>query len=304
VAPRIAFHIGYHKTATTWFQREALPRHPGIHPLVSAVGNDPFLTEIVLRSDRAFDAAHARAVLDRRISELGVPADGTLVVSEERLSGHAATGGFDTFRIADRLAAVVPDALVFFVVREQVAMIESEYLQLVQEGSLASLRWLLDFTPRAATVPGFDLDHYEYDRLADHYGERFGRDRVRLFEFRAVTGDPRRYLDDVATFLGVEPWPALPPEVLGRRVNPGLPKRLVGVRRFMNHFERRPLNPHPVVSMHPFWRGPLWALASRLPARRRPLLDDATRATLRARYAPSNARLAERYGITFSPDSS
>lgn len=296
---QVAFHIGYHKTATTWFQREALPRHPGIRSLAQSVGNDPFLTELVLRSDRAFSASRAQDLLAERVERLGVPPGGTLVISEERLSGHAATGGFDTFRIAERIAAVVPDAKVFFVVREQVSMIESEYLQLVQEGTTARLDWLLAFQPRAATLPGFDLDHYEYDRLADRYVDLLGRDRVRLFEFRRVIGDTRRFLDDVSDFLGVDPWPPLPPEVLSRRVNPTLPRRLLGLRRFMNHFERRPLNPHPLVSLPPFWRGPLWWLASRLPKSKRPLLDEATRTELRARYAASNDRLATRYGITF-----
>jgi hypothetical protein len=296
---QVAFHIGYHKTATTWFQREALPRHPGIRHLAQSVGNDPFLTELVLRSDRAFSASRARDLLAWKVRELDVPPGGTLVISEERLSGHAATGGFDTFRIAERIAAVVPDAKVFFVVREQVSMIESEYLQLVQEGTTARLGWLLAFQPRAATLPGFDLDHYEYDRLADHYVDLLGRDHVRLFEFSRVIGDPRRFLDDVAGFLRVNPWPQLPPEVLSRRVNPTLPRRLLGLRRFMNHFERRPLNPHPLVSLPPFWRGPLWWMASRLPKAKKPLLDEHTRAELLARYAASNQRLATRHGITF-----
>lgn len=296
----VAFHIGYHKTATTWFQREALHRHPDVRRfLTGATWEDPFLREVILASRRDYDAHRVREVFDRRMEGLAIPDGGVAIVSEERLSGHVATGGFDTFQIAERLAEVAPDARVFFVVREQVDMIESEYLQLVQEGSSARLDWLLRFTPTAATVPGFDLGHYEYDRLADHYAQLFGPKRVRVFEFRSVVGDPRRFLDDVAGYLGIDPWPTLPTDVLSRRVNPRLPRRLLGLRRFLNHFERRPLNPHPVVALPPVWRGPLWWLASRLPAPRRPLLDAETRAGLRARYAASNARLAERYGVVF-----
>jgi hypothetical protein len=300
----VAFHIGYRKTASTWFQWVALPRHPAIRiHLPNVPGDDPFLRHIVLTPEPAFDAERARHDIDRCLDDLAVPDGGVVVVSSERFSGHPATGGYDTFQIAGRLAEVAPDAKVFYVVREQVAMIESEYLQLVQEGSVASLQWVLGFRPRAASMPGFDLRRYEYDRLADRYVELFGADRVRLFEFGALTRDPRRFLDEVSEFLEIEPWPHLSAEELGRRVNPGLPKRLIGVRRFFNHFERRPLNPHPLVALPPVWRGPLWWLASRLPPRKHPVIDPETQAMLRDRYRDSNARLAQHHGVKLpTPD--
>lgn len=300
MAPRVAFHVGYHKTATTWFQRVALPRHPAVHVfLADGSASDPFLREIIFSPDRSFRAARAREHFDRRVDELGVPDDAVVVVSEERLSGHAATGGFDTFRIAERLAEVVPDAKVFFGVREQISMIESEYLQLLQEGSLAPLDWLINFSPRPASLPGFDLGHYEYDTLADHYAELFGKSNVRLFEFSAMTGHPQRFLDELSGFLEIEPWPALSDEELRRRINPAVPRRLLGLRRFLNHFERRPLNPHPVLGFRPVWRGPLWWLAARRPSPKQGLVDEQTRTRLRQLYRDSNARLAARYGVEF-----
>jgi hypothetical protein len=295
--PRPVVHIGFHKTATTWFQRVALPHHPEVAAFVDGpVRDDPVLRSWILASDRDFDAEATRAALRARLDALTDAA--VACISEERLSGHAITGGYDTFRIADRIKATVPDARVWFVVREQVDMIESEYLQLVQEGTPAKLRELLAFRPRLATVPGFDLGHWEYDRLADHYVELFGAGNVAIFEFRAVIRDPQRFLDDLAGFMGVSPWPRLSDSELRRRVNPTLPRRFLGVRRALNHLERRPLNPYPLLALPPVWRGPLWWLASRWP-RRRPIIDATTAAGLRARYEASNARLAERHGVRF-----
>lgn len=297
MGPRIAFHIGYHKTASTWFQREILPRHPAIAAFVGGPPSaDPFLLDVIGSPDRAFDPQRARERFDARVEQLDVPDDGIVLVSAERLSGHAATGGYDAFRIAARLSAVVPDASVFFVVREQVGMIESEYRQLVLEGSPATLDALVRRPPRWNTV-GFDLGHYEYDLLADEYARRFGAARVRCFGLGAISAEPRRFLDDLAQFLGVAPWPRLGDEVLRRRVNRGLPARLVGVRRFLNHFQRSALNPYPLVAVRPFWSSPLAAIASRLPPRRRPLLDAETVRWLRERYQASNERLALRYGV-------
>lgn len=297
---RIAFHIGYHKTASTWFQREAAPRHPGVRMLFTGEPwRDPLLRELVLTPRRSFDAAATRRLFDERMDEIRAPDTGIVIGSEERLSGHAASGGFDTFEIAERIAAVIPEAMIFAVVREQVDMIESEYLQLLQEGSSAGLDAYLEFQPTLSNAPGFDLGQYEYDRLADHYVRLFGPTRHRLFEFRAFCADPRGFLDELAGYLEIEPWPQLSGDILHRKVNPTLPRRLLGVRRFLNHFERRPLNPYPVVSIRPFWRGPLWWAASRLPPRRRSLLQTDTRTALHARYHDSNERLAEHHGIRF-----
>jgi hypothetical protein len=298
VTVRIALHLGYHKTATTWLQREILPRHPELRAFVSGSPHgSPFLDEIIGRSDRDFDASRARERFEARVAELDVPAGGTVVVSAERLSGHAATGGYDTFRIARRLHEVVPEARVFFAVREQVAMIESEYRQLVLEGSPARLDALLARRPSWVAV-GFDLGHYEYDRLADEYARHFGAASVRVFSFEAIGADQAGFLAELAGFLDVGPWPELPAAVLRARVNRGISPRLLGLRRFLNHFERSPLNPDPVVALRPVWRSPLAALATRLPPRTRPLVDAATAADLRERFRPSNERLAQRYGVT------
>ncbi len=293
----VAFHLGYHKTGTSWLQREIFPRHPALRPVVRASPRaNPFLVEVVVRPDREFDAGRARAHLEAEVAQLDLPDGGVAVVSAERLSGLAATGGYDTFRIAARLHAAVPEARVVFCVREQVAMIESEYRQLVLEGCPARLTDLVARTPGWRTV-GFDLGHYEYDRLADRYVELFGGDRVRVFGFEAMVADRAGFLAALADHLGVPPWPDLPREVLERRVNAGLPKRLLGLRRFLNHFERSDLNPDPLLALPPVWRSPLAALASRLPARRGPLLDAATRARLQEHYRGANARLAQRHGV-------
>lgn len=297
VSARIAVHIGYHKTATTWLQREIFPRHPRLRPLVtgSPHGN-PFLAEIIGRADRDFDADRAREILVEQCAALAPSPEDVVVISAERLSGHAATGGYDAVRIADRLHAVVPDAKVFFAVREQVEMIESEYRQLVLEGSPAKLSVLLHRTPTWFDV-GFDLGHYEYDRLADAYAVRFGSTQVQVFAFELISRDQAGFLGQLARFLEVADWPALPADVLTGRVNRGISPRLLGLRRAMNHFERSPLNPAPWFTLPPFWRTPLAALAARLPNRRSSLIDHETQEWIVARFRASNERLANRYRV-------
>ncbi len=266
MSPRIAFHIGYHKTASTWFQEVAMPRHPQIGRFLKiAPARDSFLHEILMTPDVSFDPDATREIFTTRVAEMDLGPDDTVLVSAERLCGHGSTGGYDSVRIATRLAAVVPEARIFWVVREQVGMLESEYRQLVREGTPAPLDAFLHGPTRLALRVGFDLRRYEYDLLADQYVNRFSRPNVHVFELGALAADPRSFLDQVAEFLDIAPWPAMTDEELHRRVNPSLPRRLMATQRFMNHFAQGGLNPYPLVRLKPFWREPLSLVAFATP---------------------------------------
>ena len=290
MAPHLAVHIGFHKTATTWLQREVFPRHPLLAPYVAGrVWNDPFLQAIVGASDREFDAERARATFEAGLGRLGpLTSDSVVIVSAERLSGHAASGGYDSFRIAQRLHAVLPDARVLMVVRSQIDMIESEYRQLVGEGYRGRVDSLWTSDPWKA--PHFDLGQYEYDTLVHEYQQQFGAENVGVFAYEGVVADRDRFLERLAVFLGVAPF-ELGSDVVGRAVHPGLPNRGLGILRAMNQFRRSELNRFPILNLGSRWRGPIVAVARRLP-RRRHVIPAAKRAELAERYRASNDRLA------------
>jgi hypothetical protein len=286
---QVAVHIGFHKTATTWLQREVFPHHSHLRPYVEGrVWNDPFLREIVAASDRDFDPERARSAFESGLPRLGPPAeDSVVVVSAERLSGHAASGGYDSLRVARRLHDTLPDARVLMVVRSQIDMIESEYRQLVGEGYPGPISSLWSSDPWKTTQ--FDLGHYEYDALVREYHAQFGAPKVAVFSYEGIVADRSRFLERLASFLGVEPFD-LGADAAGRAVHPGLPNRGLGLLRALNRFRRSELNRFPIVDLGSAWRGPIVAVARRLP-RKRHLIPAAKRAELAERYRDANARL-------------
>jgi hypothetical protein len=288
---RLGVHIGFHKTATSWLQEVVFPNHPHLHPYVAGrVWDDPFLRCIVAESDREFEPARAREAYLGGLSRLGpLGADEVVVVSAERLSGHAASGGYDTIRIARRLHDAVPEARVLIVVRSQIDMIESEYRQLVGEGyrgRLSSL-WATDAWKRVQ----FDLGHYEYDSLVREYQRLFGTEKVAVFTYEGFLADRTRFLDRLAAFWCVEPA-AVATDLAERDVHPGLPNRGIAALRLLNHFRRTELNPFPIVDIGVWWRAPIVAVSRRLP-RKRHLLSVAQRADLVERFREPNDRLAK-----------
>src|SRR5438094_3185299 len=155
-AGRPIFHVGVHKTATSWFQKFFYPRVEGHRYINRRVVRGALLG----KSPLAFDAAEARR-------QLGLDAGPPAIVCEEDLSGILHNGGllsnYVAKEIASQIAAIAPDSRIVLFVRSQPAMAASCYQQYLREGGTASIRrylfpeeYLFLGTVRPLKVPRFD----------------------------------------------------------------------------------------------------------------------------------------------------
>lgn len=295
MAKQILLHIGYHKTATTWFQETLFAHHP---PFATPVAYKQLARTLVWPHPLHYDARAARAALDAQLKTAWrkhkVP-----VLSAERLSGNPTSGGFDSKEIAQRIAASFPEGRVWIAIREQGAMVGSYYKQYVQEGGTASLRRLLAGDGVLKRVPQFRLEHFEYLPLIRHYEKLLGRDQVLVTLYEEFRARPADVVARVCSFAGVEP----PTDDLpaAKRRNVSFSDRSTRILRATNG-----LFAHPYVDQRP---------TIRLPGRRVPRLvlrglDKAwgkraggNRIQLQARalvgnhFAASNRRLADHLGV-------
>lgn len=300
----VLVHIGYTKTGTHWLQRKLFVDENGYRCLRKRASGR-FVTDRPLE----FEAASVRSAFEPMLDaaeEAGV----LPVVSHERLSGHPASGGHDSDRIAVRLREVFPDARVLVVVREQRSMIASSYKQYVKMGGACTIAQFVD-SPKApsARVPLFDARHFEYHHLLEHYQRIWGVDEVLALPFEQFVADGRGFVERIADFAG-RPIPEdrldrLPYSHRSNRAASALATEAV---RILNHLTpRTELNPAPIVQWHAAQR-----LAERL--RRSDLLSGRHRLRRLAqsrerdlrrtvdawagdRYAASNRRLGKLIGI-------
>lgn len=240
---RVLVHIGYHKTATSWLQAHLFDRRDrGFDPLVDAESAEVAPSKQLGRlfvyddaghlcSDLVFDADHVRRRIEASTDGTGVP-----VISNERLSGHPAAGGFDSAAIARRLHEVVPAARVLIVIREQASIILSTYHQYLRVGGMVSLGAYLrgHYDGR---LPSFSPEHFCYDRLIAHYQQLFGADRVHVATFETFNRDPHSFVDALARFSGAE----VPVDELdfGQRENVGRDAMAIERTRFLSVLGRR-----------------------------------------------------------------
>jgi hypothetical protein len=291
----IAFHIGYHKTATTWLQNVYFRSHPQIRLLSnsSQPWNDRFLRGLIASSDRNYSVSQCRNILEEIVSGREKDMTSLFLFSAERLSGHPFSGGFDSFRIAERIKACCPDAKILCVIRSQIDMIASVYKLLIEEGYTGKIESL--FSGRHWKTVGFDMDMYRYDILIEKYQSLFGRKNVCVFSYEEMRNSMKRVLEDICEFFEVAYVP-LPEKMYAKKVNESLPNGGLAILRFLNHFRKTELNPFPVFSIraglyaNEGLHGKVAGLIKRVSPKAE-LLNDVLKSQIREYYRESNKRL-------------
>jgi hypothetical protein len=202
-AVRPIVHIGYHKTATTWFQRHVYPAATSHRWVPRRVARRALLEPWGL----AFDPVEAR----RQLADPADPRPPT--ICEENLSGYIHNGGLHGLmapEAARRIHAVLPDARIVVVIRSQPDAIAASYVQYVRGGGthgpsryLHPARSLTGARRHPYKAPGFAFEHFEYHRLIAFYDALFGRESVTVLAYEDLCSDPAGFLTRYARTVGL-----------------------------------------------------------------------------------------------------
>jgi hypothetical protein len=299
--PRPIVHIGYHKTATTWFQKHFYP----------AVRNARFIARERVRAAFLeigafhFDPAAARA-------ELGVAEGESVTLCEEGLSGYLHNGGLGghlSKAVAERIKAVFPDARIVIFIRSQPSIIAASYEQYVRGGGTYSLRryafagnYLKGARSEFHRAPRFTFDHFEYGPLIGHYRNLFGAENVQVHPFEAFRQDSRAFIESYARGLDLEVDVAA---LSTRSTNRAYGLRVMDVVRALNLLTSRTVIDKHYLAHIPYWYGLVRGIGEGLNAlpwlgRSAPaeaVLGREVHEWVRQRYWRSNRQLMETTGL-------
>lgn len=291
-------HIGYHKTATTWFQQQVWPGATSHDYIARAVTQRALLAPPGMHFDA--DAARAELELEGRIR----PA----LLSEENLSGYPHNGGMHGLigpEMARRIRAVLPDAQIVIFVRNQHEIVRATYAQYVSGGGTWSLRRYLGgkagkhgALTRSYKAPAFEWEHFAFDRLIAHYDALFGEESVHVYPYEWLR-EPEAFLLRLRRDLGV----TVPIAIAARPpANRSLGRGALLALRFANLFTRQSVVNKTTLVDLPGGQGLRHAakwLIKHLPSRPVQLPADIA-AHIDSFYGASNARLAERRGLSLA----
>ena len=299
----VAFHIGYHKTATSWLQQIYFTAHPGIEMIADSAApwGDPLLRCLIATSDRKFNPQQCQDLLGQRVSALEASNSDNCVsvVSAERLSGYPMSGGFDSLSIAQRLHSVEPQAKIVMVVREQVEMISSVYKQMVSEGYPGRFSDMLH--SRSWKTVGFDPAYFEYDILVNRYQSLFGKDNVLVLPYERMRSDSAEFIRQLCDFLDVA---VIESPKAKKTINRSLADISLNMTRRMNHYRRSELNPYPVFNIPKRVRALLIKLISvasqMIPIVQQNFMSEQQKRWITDYYKDSNTRLNELTAINYN----
>jgi len=245
----IVFHIGLHKTATTWFQKVFVPSQQQLLPVIDSrqPWNDRIMRYLVKTESSEFNPYTLRQLVLSR-SNVDKHAGRILLVSAERLSGHPASGGVDRYCIASRIHDSFPEAKIFCSLRNQMEIIPSMYITMVNEGYCYDICTLLE--DRNWKTFGPSPRFYEYHILVNHYHELFGKENCLFLTYEELQHDPATYMQKLGFFLGL----IITPEDVNKAMMKVHVSRSTNLRLccFLNRFRKTEYNPKPV------FRFPAW----------------------------------------------
>ncbi|SFR84403.1 sulfotransferase [Sphingomonas jatrophae] len=306
-------HIGYHKTATTWFQQSVYPASASHY----ALERKAIRAALIYPSAYEFDPVAARHAL---ASPDGRP----VLLCEEGLSGYLHNGGLNghlSRTVAERIHATFPDARIVISVRAQPAMIAAVYQQYVRGGGtylphryLFPDQYLRGAFAESHRVPRFSFDHFAYDRLVAHYDALFGAENVHVLLHEQLCAEPAVALQRLCAATGLCLGDAVPP---AERRNASYALPLVWLALLLNHFTRRTVLDKRTLIHIPGW---YWLRRALLESLNRTgwfgrspsaetLLGPQIAAHIRDRFQASNRRLRairpelplERFGYPLVP---
>jgi hypothetical protein len=204
----LLIHIGYHKTGTSWLQKELfISSNEVFEPLTNRkdTGKSDLSIHFILDEERnqlsPYDFNKTKIKTNFAQNAFKKNADGKVfVISNERLSGHIFSGGFDSKLIAHRIFNSFPNAKIFISVRDQKALICSWYFQYLSAGGVKKLSIYLH--QKDLRRPYFSPAHLKYTDLIEEYYSLFKKENVLVLPYELLAQRPEEYMLRLGDFLG------------------------------------------------------------------------------------------------------
>ena len=292
------FHTGFHKTGTTFLQRQVWPHCSDF----CFYEGGPIKEKILGPYELSYDATTTR---DDVISSYGL----NFICSSEEYSTNPRLGGCNGSTLKssyERIQKTFPEARIVLFLREQTSMIKSLYVQYVKMGGTLSPSKFLNIDNRNRMLnPGFCLDYYKYDQLMSFLHGLFGPGQVFVYDHMEMRADTETFIsrlcNDLQITLDVEPK-SLKDE------NVGMKSVTLSVSRMLNHLTRDLVGfeKHYLVHIPGFYRVIRFGgrmmdqyLAYNSVISANELFGSEVVEELKVYYRDSNQQLANRFGIAF-----
>ena len=231
----IIAHIGYPKTATSWFQNYFFPNIKNAY----YIPNKEFI-EFIKQNSLTFDANYFRNMLIS-ITKNKLGNKKKIIISKEGIIGtthNFGINGYLTKENAIRLHEIFPSAKILLFIRKQPDIIASSYIQYIKGGGTWGINKYL-FHKSYSNINGFNLfsfEHFEYNYIIDLYTKLFGSENVKIFLYESFAENPQKFIKDLSDILNFE---IDFNKIIYKKDNPAYRKMILLFAKILNRFTKR-----------------------------------------------------------------
>ena len=241
----ILFHIGFHKTGSTWLQQKYFSNSSNFNLINNSVEpwKDILIKNIVSNTSDDININE----LSQSFKSLCIP-NKINVVSAERLSGHPISGGYDALSIANNLYTLYPKAKILIVKRDAISFTKSVYKQMIVEGYAGTANEFLSGNNWKTCGP--KQQYFLQDKTIRTYEGIFGAENVLTLGFENFVSNKKEFINDIEQFLNIKTKfnDNLHEEVINRTFSN---KRLKALR-LLNVFRKTEINRFPAINLGDF----------------------------------------------------
>lgn len=237
----VVFHIGFHKTGTTWLQNSYFADGDSFNLLSDAARpwDDPILRQLIATSNADFN----RETLEHLI-QLKYKKNKLNIISAERLSGHPISGGHDAQQIAERIHSRPAKDRIVITTRQVNSFCGSVYKQMIREGYCGTANTF--FLGGHWKTLGTTKDYFLQEKTITFYKNKFGDENVLVLSFEEFKKDKLSYIKKLNDFLGIQINDSSFME--GEKlINPSFSNRRIRALRILNRVRKTELNPFPLI---------------------------------------------------------
>lgn len=252
--PEVILHIGFAKTATTWFQKNYYPKIDGAH-FIPRPTVYRFL-DYIHKDEVNIDVA--RSILIEETTK-------RIIMCEENIL----KGDLDKIeKTAKILREIFPDGKVIIFIRNQKDMVASRYLQYIKGGGTHTIDKFLYGENQHEYLTPANLKRkfikLQYHKVIEIYFRHFKKENVSVYLYEEFDEDNQLFIEQFSEKFSL----SYSGKVKFNRRNISYKKRVIPVARFVNHFSRHG-SKFKIVYLHlPFlltFSRKLFALINRMP---------------------------------------
>jgi hypothetical protein len=193
----ILIHIGYPKTATTWFQLRFFPKIENF----KIANRDDIINLIIRPNALSFNPKLTRTYF---LNAYG----SSIILSLEGFIGTTHNFGMNGYLISEharRIYATFPEAKIILFIREQHEIIASSYYQYIVGGGTYSLKRYLQhkFFEDLNGLSLFSFSFFEYDLIINYYQSLYQKEQIFVFLYEDFKSNNRNFLENFCQTFGL-----------------------------------------------------------------------------------------------------